>query len=45
MQQWYNGMTGRQRVLVWAISIGLILFYATGLIPCAVLLYLHFGRR
>jgi hypothetical protein len=43
MQSWYNEMTGKQRMLVWVISAGLIFFYGTGLILCAILLYLHFG--
>ncbi len=45
MQSWYNGMTDRQRVLVWVISIGLIFLAGSGLILCAGLLYLHFGQE
>ncbi len=45
MQSWYNGMTDKQRKLVWIIAFVLLFpFIPIGLVALAVLLYLHYGR-
>lgn len=45
LSAWYEGMTKGQKFFVYAISIALSVVYGVGLIPLAVLIYLHLGDR
>jgi hypothetical protein len=45
MQEWYDSINKKQKVLVWSASTVLILVYAVGFIPLAMLTYLEFGSN
>lgn len=45
MKNWYKKMLKGQKIFVYLVSIALILVYAIGLIPLAILIYLELGER
>lgn len=45
LEEWYYGQTKGQLIFIYAVSIACILFYCIGLIPLALLIYLHLGRE
>lgn len=44
MQEWYNGTTKSQKVLLYATCVPLILVYGLGIIGLILLLYCEFGK-
>jgi hypothetical protein len=45
MQAWYDGMTPKQKLLVYAASVILIFAYGLGFIALFFLLYCEFGSK
>lgn len=45
LQQWYDNMTGRQKLLLYAAALCLIFACRMSFIPLVFLLYLQLGRK
>lgn len=45
MKDWYKNITKEQKIFIYLVSAALVLVYAVGLLPLAVLIYLELGQR
>ncbi len=45
MKIWYKNLTKGQKVYIYLMSTALVLFYATGVLPLSILIYLELGER
>lgn len=45
MQDWYDSINKKQKILIWSVSVVLILAEGVGFIALALLTYLEFGSK